>query len=72
MICKINCLSCPYEECERDKRQKETYRRYYQKNRERRLAYQRAYNKAHKEQRAEYNKKWWANRKRSKNNGTYD
>ena len=50
MICKINCLSCPYEECERDKRQKETYRRYYQKNREKRIAYQKEYNKANREQ----------------------
>lgn len=62
MICKINCLSCPYEECEREKRQKETYRRYYQKTKERRIAYQREYNKTHKEQITEYNKKRWANR----------
>ena len=72
MICDLRCLTCPYSECIRDKRQKEVYKRYYEKNREKRIAYQKEYNKAHKEQRAEYNKKWWANRKRSKNNGTYD
>ena len=66
MICKMNCLSCPYDHCERERREKETYKRYYQKHKKQKLAYQKAYNDAHKEERAAYNKKWWAERK---NNG---
>ena len=50
MICDLRCLTCPYAECIRDKRQKEVYKRYYEKNREKRIAYQKEYNKAHREQ----------------------
>lgn len=50
MICDLRCLTCPYSECIRDKRQKEVYKRYYEKNREKRIAYQKEYNKAHREQ----------------------
>lgn len=63
MICKVNCLSCPYDHCEREKRQKENEKRYYQKHREERLAYQKRYNDSHKEERTAYEKKRWADMK---------
>lgn len=63
MICKNQCWECPYSECEKVRRQKETHRRYYQKNRQKRLEYQMAYNKAHKEERTAYEKMRWERRK---------
>lgn len=64
MICDLRCLTCPYSECIRDKRQKEVYKRYYEKNREKRIAYQKEYNKAHREQIRERER---MNRERKKN-----
>ena len=67
MICDLRCLTCPYSECIRDKRQKEVYKRYYEKNREKRIAYQKEYNKAHREQIRERER---INRERKKNGGS--
>lgn len=67
MICDLRCLTCPYSECIRDKRQKEVYKRYYEKNREKRIAYQKEYNKAHREQIRERER---MNRERKKNGGS--
>lgn len=67
MICDLRCLTCPYTECIRDKRQKEVYKRYYEKNREKRIAYQKEYNKAHREQIRERER---MNRERKRNGGS--
>lgn len=67
MICDLRCLTCPYSECIRDKRQKEVYKRYYEKNREKRIAYQKEYNKTHREQIRERER---INRERKKNGGS--
>ena len=67
MICDLRCLTCPYSECIRDKRQKEVYKRYYEKNREKRIAYQKEYNKAHREQIRERER---MNRERKRNGGS--
>jgi hypothetical protein len=58
-ICDLRCLSCTHSECLREKRQKETYKRYYESHKAHRIAYQRAYNESHKEQRSEYEKLRW-------------
>lgn len=68
MICDLRCLACPYSECIRDKRQKEVYKRYYEKHREKRLAYQHKYNREHKEQLSAYEKKRWQKKKEQKQN----
>jgi len=67
MICKNNCLFCPYDSCEREKREKATYKRYYQKHKQHRLDYQHKYNATHKEEITAYNKKRWAKRKEQEN-----
>lgn len=48
MICRSNCDECAYPECIREKRDKEVHQRYYQKHRQQRLDYQRAYNEMHR------------------------
>lgn len=61
MICNLQCLSCEHPTCIRDEREKEVYRRYYQKNREKRTAYQRSYYAAHKDKEKQRAKARWAN-----------
>ena len=80
MKCKWHdCFTCPYEECiDETNYNKDACRRYYEKNKERRILYQLAYNKAHieqkrandkryfdthKEQRKEYDHQRWLKRK---------
>lgn len=61
MICDSMCHECKFSTCIREEHEKATYRRYYEKNREKKLAYQKAYNDAHKEKRHEQSKSQWAN-----------
>lgn len=58
MICDLRCLACPYSECIRDKRHKDTYKKYYEANKEKRRAYQRNYNRCHPEQHRESVRKY--------------
>ena len=58
MICDLRCLTCPYSECIREQRQKDTYKKYYEANKEKRRAYQRNYNRCHPEQHRESMKKY--------------
>ena len=63
-----DCFTCPYPDCilEDTDKIKQEYnpeikRRYYQKHKAERLAYQKAYNEAHKADKHERSKKYWAN-----------
>ena len=67
MICNSRCDKCTFAECERDKREKDVYRRYYQRHREERLAYQKAYNDAHKEKHRQNERERRARLKEAKN-----
>ncbi len=61
MICRINCLSCPYSTCIREEHEKANAKRYYERHKSERLAYQKAYNEAHKADRHKQFQKRWAN-----------
>lgn len=79
-VCNRDCLNCIYEDCIEDKlktnhkkgelseeakaHKAEYNRQAYWKNRERRLAYQKAYQKAHRAEQNEYMRKRYAEKKR--------
>ena len=63
MICDQKCHLCTRDECLREQRQKENYRRYYEKNKEKRIAYQKEYNKSHREQYLKHLKKYFETHK---------
>ena len=65
MKCKWHdCFTCPYADCIKDTKTQdnpETHKRYYERHKSERLAYQKAYNEAHKADRHEQFQKRWAN-----------
>lgn len=64
MKCNYDCLHCIHPDCVKDTKTQdnpETHKKYYQAHRKERLAYQKAYNDAHKTDRHEQSKKRWAN-----------
>lgn len=49
-MCNLDCFHCPYEDCINDGELNNQVkcRNWYQRNREKKIAYQKAYNKAHR------------------------
>lgn len=54
MICNSMCNECKYPTCIREERARAAQKRYYEKHKAERQAYQRAYWDAHKEERKKF------------------
>lgn len=61
MICDSKCHLCTLPTCIRKEHERANAKRYYERHKTERLAYQKAYNEAHKADRHEQFQKRWAN-----------